>query len=401
MRRRDYVAAIELGRQSIETLRDVDDFALLAAAKANLGFALLATRQTETGKRLADEALADWRRSQSTSGVTWLLGMYSQYLAAAGDFKAALAMSEQQRDWLLRYEAERHQQEIELLSRDKALQAAELQNRRLQQGIAWGISLVLASFLVLAAILYRKLQTINRLETERNQQLNVQSTRDPLTMLYNRRYFETLMEAGGVAQERRRSGDEELVHAFLQIDLDHFKEINDRHGHSTGDFVLVEIARRLQSALRDSDVCVRWGGEEFLIFVPATNAENLKNLALRIMRTIGSDVVASPGSSIRVTASIGYVPMPIPPNGVMLPWKRAIDLADQACYMAKDHGRNCAFGIKHFNASDAEALAAIERDLDGAWKLGIVEMESLAGAVDASKRGVAPDAQTTNDVGSN
>ena len=112
--------------------------------------------------------------------------------------------------------------------------------------------------------------------------------------------------------------------------------------------------------------------------------DSLKELAYRIMRAIGSDPIAIRDLSLRIAASIGYAPMPLPPEGVMLPWKRAIDLVDKACYMAKNHGRNCAFGIHALKASDAQALAAIERDLEGAWKLGLVEMDSLSGSLESS-----------------
>lgn len=389
LRRRDYAAALDVSRQSVNALDQIDDFALLATAKANMGFALLATGQTEAGKRLVDAALVDWERAQSTSGVAWLFGRYAQYLAGAGDFKSALVMSEQERAWAVRYEAEKYKHEIELLNRDKALQVTDLKNQRLQQAIAWGIALVSASFLLLTAILYRKLQTIRRLEGEKIQLLNQQSTHDPLTSLFNRRYFEALMESEGTPQVRRRGGEEKIVRAFLLIDLDHFKQINDRHGHAMGDAVLVEIARRLQSALRESDVCVRWGGEEFLIFVRATNLDTLEELALRILRTVGSEPVAFQGSSIRVTASIGYLPQPLPPDGVLLPWLRAIGLADKACYLAKNHGRNCAFGIHAVSSGDASSLAEMERDLEAAWKQGFTDIHSLAGPRDSGSD-VAP-----------
>jgi diguanylate cyclase (GGDEF)-like protein len=228
------------------------------------------------------------------------------------------------------------------------------------------------------AVLYRKLRKTNRLLGEKNRELSFQSSRDPLTALYNRRYFQDFIGDAGGREERRRAGGK-TIEALLLIDLDHFKEINDHYGHAAGDSVLVAVAERLRETLRETDMIVRWGGEEFLVFVPATSAAKLDDIAARIMHAIASEPIEFQRNLIRVTASIGYAPMPLPPEDVSLSWERAVGLIDMALYMAKLHGRNCAYGIRGLRRSDDESVAEIERDLEKAWEDGMVDLHLLPG----------------------
>ena len=129
----------------------------------------------------------------------------------------------------------------------------------------------------------------------------------------------------GAPERRRRGEPDKPIHALLLIDIDLFKQTNDRYGHAAGDAVLVAIARRLRDTLRETDMIVRWGGEEFLVFVPATSADKLDEIAARIMKAIAMEPIEYQGNLIRVTASIGYAPMPLPPEDINLPWERAVE----------------------------------------------------------------------------
>src|SRR6185295_12559996 len=127
---------------------------------------------------------------------------------------------------------------------------------------------------------------------QRNRELSASSSRDPLTALYNRRYFQDFMRDEPSLSERRRRGEpERSIQALLLIDIDLFKQTNDRYGHAAGDAVLVAVARRLRETLRETDMIVRWGGEEFLVFVPSTNADRLDEIAARIMRAVASEPI--------------------------------------------------------------------------------------------------------------
>jgi hypothetical protein len=97
------------------------------------------------------------------------------------------------------------------------------------------------------------------------------------------------------------------------------------------------------------------------------------------MNAIASEPIEYQKSLIRVTASIGYAPIPLPPDDAMLSWERAIGLIDMALYMAKLHGRNCAYGIRGLRKTDEESLASMERDFEKAWEDGMVDLHLLPG----------------------
>ena len=396
LRRKEFRTAIDLARRSLDLAKEFDDGSLMATSKANMGFALLGLGRTEAGKRLADEALADYERTGRTAEIAGFLGEYGQYLEASGDHKAALALLHRERklndeislaahdktvlELQGRYEAEKRTREIELLNRDNELKSAELRNRQLQQGVWWLLALGFAVSFAVVAILYRKLRVTNRLLGQKNLELSFQSSRDPLTALYNRRYFQDFIGEAGNPTERRASTPENPVQALLLIDIDHFKQINDRHGHAAGDAVLVAVAHRLREALRDTDMIVRWGGEEFLVFVPAAPVDRIDEIVLRVMHTLAGEPIAWQGRAIRITASVGYTPLPLPPEGVPLSWERAIAVIDMALYMAKLHGRNRAYGIRRLLRSDDESLAALDHDLEQAWRDGVVDVQVLLGS---------------------
>jgi diguanylate cyclase (GGDEF)-like protein len=391
LRRGQFSDALTLSRRSLALAAEFNDSGSVATSKANIGFSLFGLGRAAEGKRYADEALASYERTGATAEIAALLGEYGQYLEQAGEFKAALALFHRERrfyeqmaaaahqrsvlEMQEKYESERSRREIELLNRQNALSKAELDNQALRERVWW---LLVAGFVIsltVIAVFYRKLRVNNGMLAQRNRELSVRSSRDPLTSLYNRRYFQDFMRDAPNQPERRRRGEAQSpIHALLLIDIDLFKQTNDRHGHAAGDAVLVAVARRLSETLRETDMIVRWGGEEFLVFVPATSAEKLDEIAARVMVAVASEPIVHQGRLIRVTASIGYAPMPLPPEDVALPWDRAIGLVDMALYMAKLHGRNCAYGIRRLRRSDDEAMERIERDLQSAWANGMVEM---------------------------
>ena len=166
-----------------------------------------------------------------------------------------------------------------------------------------------------------------------NRRLELLAHTDPLTKTLNRR---ALSERLGAEMERVRRYDTTL--SLLLIDLDHFKQINDTHGHLAGDDVLVEIAAVLQRVVRAVDVVARYGGEEFVIVLPETGGPGAEAFAERLRELIeGHSFVASRGRPIRLTTSIGV--SVFPGFGV----ESVEDLlanADQALYRAKTEGRN-------------------------------------------------------------
>jgi len=163
-----------------------------------------------------------------------------------------------------------------------------------------------------------------------NAALEETSSRDPLTSLLNRR---ALMEMIKQEVERASRSGESFVVAML--DVDHFKKVNDRFGHETGDRALVELAGVLVKSLREYDLCGRWGGEEFLILMPESNAE----MACTVMRRLGESIAALGvrvnDDLLGVTASMGIAELR--PDET---YSSTINRADIALLKAKRSGRN-------------------------------------------------------------
>ncbi|MCG7530271.1 diguanylate cyclase [Psychrobium sp. MM17-31] len=186
-------------------------------------------------------------------------------------------------------------------------------------------------------------------------ELATMSMTDPLTDLKNRRYLEQAMqvEAANVLEkysdeqrtDKRVDGGDVV---FILIDVDHFKRVNDKYGHQSGDAVLIEITKRIRLIARDSDHLVRWGGEEFLLIVKESSSERAESIAERLRQKIKQTSIKIEGDiEINMTCSIGLCGYPFfarkPEN---LSWSECINLADKALYCAKNSGRDTWVSVK-------------------------------------------------------
>ncbi|HEY6556160.1 MAG TPA: diguanylate cyclase [Polyangiaceae bacterium] len=167
-------------------------------------------------------------------------------------------------------------------------------------------------------------------QKELEQQLRELATRDPLTGLWNRRQFMELAE-----REVKRVSRAEARLALCTLDADHFKRVNDAHGHAAGDRMLIAIARAAESVLRGSDVLARVGGEEFHVLLPDTDADGAEAVAERMRHAIAAVNVTENGCTIRPTVSIG-VAVHRAGDDIESLMRRA----DDALYRAKQQGRN-------------------------------------------------------------
>lgn len=206
-----------------------------------------------------------------------------------------------------------------------------------------------------------------------NKELDHQRFQDPLTQLFNRRY---VTENGAMIWEKIQQQSA----AVLIIDADHFKKINDNYGHPAGDAALIEIARRIKLTMRDSDIVVRWGGEEFLVCSFSCNAEQASLMAGRILAELRGAPMEFEGKQLRLSASIGYVLMPLQwrPNA-QVSLKESIKFADAALYLAKAKGRNRALGIEKIGASAGD-LAQLFDQLEEAVAQGDIQVKEVVGA---------------------
>jgi len=366
----------------------------VATARVNLGQALLGQGHLAEGKRQFEAGLATYEKQGDKPELLGVLREYGRALEHAGDYKGAVDAYNRERDisseifaeqrqkavleLQQKYEAENKQRRIDALRQENRAAKAELDNRRLQQRVWWLLAAASALAALVVGLLYRKVRRANAELEEKNVQLKRQGALDPLTLLYNRRHFQDVMARAG--HERRTGGDATAGALFL-LDVDHFKAINDALGHAAGDTVLTTVAQRLRVALRDTDLIVRWGGEEFLAFVPAVAPGELEEVALRIMRGVSAQPIEYRHGAVPVSVSVGYAPLPLAFGTTPLTWEQVVNLADMALYLAKSHGRNCAYGIRGFSAAAAVAasLDAIERNLEQAWRAGWVDLAAVRG----------------------
>jgi len=382
--------ALRAAERAMPIVREHHDLRAERVLINNAGTAKIGLGRINEGKQDLARVLELWQRSGETAGQAATLTEFGEALAAAGDARGALDLYHRERtlstelmnanravalrELRSRNDADAHQRDIELLARDNQLKTEALANRDLTQRIWWLLAAVMALAIALVVLLYLRVRETHKRLALNHDQLRVQSERDPLTNLANRRHFQDVM-----AQQAHEGVDGGFEGALLLVDIDHFKHINDAHGHGAGDQVLIEVARRLNEAVRRDDLIVRWGGEEFLILAPRAAPEQAEQIAERVLRSLGQTPVLVGGAALRVTASIGYARFPLPPYNTGVAWEQAINLADMALYTAKNQGRNRAFGITSTTAATRTALREVEADFDRAWHEGRVTLVQSVG----------------------
>ncbi|MGM9482250.1 ligand-binding sensor domain-containing diguanylate cyclase [Roseateles sp. NT4] len=223
---------------------------------------------------------------------------------------------------------------------------------------------VLAALLAIWAWMRWRTRSLRRREVElkalvdeRTAELRELSLTDALTGLRNRRYLELRLDDDLRLCLRRfetpdtegPGPDADLL--LMLLDLDHFKRVNDIHGHAAGDAVLVQLAERLRSVFRETDSLVRWGGEEILALARETERRDAAELAARVCAAVREKPFEiAPGETVHVTVSIGFCAFPLDPRHPRLwDWRACLALADSALYAAKAQGRDGYVGAIRAN----------------------------------------------------
>lgn len=215
--------------------------------------------------------------------------------------------------------------------------------------IRFRLMITAITMLVMTVLVLVKQRRLNEDLKQKNQMLEQASMTDPLTGIRNRRYFSETIESDIAqvlrAHATRQEAKRDLV--FYLIDLDNFKEVNDAYGHDAGDRVLVETARRIGTVVRDSDVLLRWGGEEFLIISRFSDRREADTVAFRVMQAVRSDPFTIDGSvKIRRTCSIGWAAFPwIEEEPGTMGYAEVLNMADRALGQAKRAGKDQAIGM--------------------------------------------------------
>lgn len=378
LRKKDYQATLRYATEAVTLSIAAKDEASTAISRINQGIALNRLGRFKDGLAAIREGREYFLKlGDSASELPEITKIMAEESAFAGDYKQAyefhlefkrltdlLTKSEDQKriaEALASYENDKKELKITALLHEQRAQKAL---RNLWVALT-GLGLVVVGILALGR---KRLRSAN-------QALEEMSLRDPLTGLANRRYLTTRIHEDlaqinryhrnnslSTADPARMAGNIDVL--FVMIDLDHFKAVNDHHGHGAGDAVLRQFAAVLTSTMRDSDTVVRWGGEEF--FVVAKNAARAD--AHIVVERIRSAVANHPfaldnGHTIHKTCSIGYAIYPFAP-GVPggITWERVAEIADQCLYAAKRSGRDRWVGVQATESPDRSALAEALND---------------------------------------
>jgi diguanylate cyclase (GGDEF)-like protein len=250
----------------------------------------------------------------------------------------------------------------------------------------------------LAGAFDRMAQTIREREqalATANDALTTLTLTDPLTGLKNRRFLEEAIGPLTAEVTRRYSrppqADVVPMHdmVFVMIDLDHFKAVNDTHGHAAGDRVLMQMREILSHASRKSDMLVRWGGEEFLIVARSTLREHGHYLAERVRCAVRDHHFdLGDGNTLRATCSVGYATFPfLRDDPAAISWQHVVRIADRCLYAAKHGGRDRTIGITGSPTLPAAGLVTrIADDFDGLVAGGELPVTVFSG----EQRGAEP-----------
>ncbi len=381
------VALINLAALCNDThrYREAADYALRAERESNRddnpngygfalvdrGVALVHLGQVDQGLSLVKTAVEIGEKTGEKRELADLLEQQVDALETAGRAAAALqvmhrwaAMDKEatasQRDKEVTklqetFASRQRAQEIDRLKQDNARRDVELQLRAWRER-AWAAAAVMVA--LLAVIVWQRLartRHLNRGLQDDVTRLSHETHRDPLTQASNRRYGEALLQR--LDREDSHLTPVERRHvALLLLDVDHFKRVNDTHGHAAGDAVLVEMTHRLKSLLREGDSVVRWGGEEFLLVLPGIDEAGLPAVAARLLEAVGAQPMPLPDAApLPVRASAGAVSWRA---GAGQPWPEALAEADAALYRAKAAGRNRAVLAHLDDAVDGIPLPA-------------------------------------------
>lgn len=165
---------------------------------------------------------------------------------------------------------------------------------------------------------------------EAEARLREMATTDAMSGLWNRRHFLALAQAE--VERARRQGS---ALAVVLADIDHFKQVNDRHGHDAGDRVIQHVSALLRDQVRSGDLVGRWGGEEFILLLPGCDGYGAAQLCDRLRLHVAHSPCGTDAGSIPVTVSMGVVPLQVD-----VPFEQSVQRADAALYRAKGAGRN-------------------------------------------------------------
>ena len=380
LRTGDYRASLRYSEEALELARKLRRNGLELTTRFNMGEAKIGLNDVAAGKHLIESAINETLSGGNLTDADGMLVEYADALERIGEWHAAVVVhhrSDELRNQIMttarqramleltsKYDDERKTREIELLRRDNALASANLRAQQLRQAMTLMVATVVV---LLAAALAWAFTRVRRV----NGKLLHASEHDTLTGVRNRRYFNDKVLSQHV--------DRSFTGCVLLIDLDHFKRINDFFGHPGGDAVLQAVARRLGESLRENDTLVRWGGEEFLVVLPAMSRERLTTTVRRLLAVIQDKPILWRNQVIPCTISIGYAVFPVSFGAADVSLDRAIALVDKALYEAKKRGRNRACMITEIRKGTSGEISS-NAEYDVATADNVVPLKEMDSA---------------------
>jgi diguanylate cyclase (GGDEF)-like protein len=381
LKTRDFAESLKYTKQALPIMSRTNHHDDEQIALFNEGLAYIGLGSIKAGEKLAEGAISSALAGSDFLDAKELLREYADALEHAGYLMMAIQVyhrydemsekfmtSTRQRAFLelsAQFDDERKARELELLRRDNELKVSEMRGQRLQQ------QLIIAAALFITLICAALVWAFARV-SKVNDRLRFSSEHDPLTGLSNRRYFNERVLAV--------DGGRPAWGCVLLADLDHFKRINDTHGHPAGDAVLAAISQRLAAALREHDKLVRWGGEEFLAVLGPMTPAQADLTAERLLQAVRREPVMWNGHMIHCTISIGYASFPMAGSATDISLDSAISLVDKALYVAKRRGRDRACLIKVVSARDDKELTRISSEFESATRDSRVQLVEILGA---------------------
>lgn len=300
-------------------------------------------------RRHLEEAL---RRAEAANEDRWILFAHT-YLAELAAAENDEGTAELHRETVQRIQSEIQDDtmadrarvleiSLEMMEREQQVERLQLERELQEVRLARGRTLMLLGAVAAGLLLIALWLAVqkSRVRAETNRELDRLANTDVLTGLHNRRFFIDYM--------RHRVLEDQAQGALVLIDLDRFKHVNDEHGHDHGDAVLKSVAERIQSMMRAEDVLARWGGEEFLAFLPGCDDDAAERAAERIRDAIHQPPIEYDGVSHTMTATLGIARLK--PGQTLDETFRS---ADEALLAGKQDGRN---RVRRSGRDDAKDL---------------------------------------------
>lgn len=393
----DYRQSEHYSRLALAKAEQQGDDKGAAVTRHNLGLALAGLGHVDEGLKLIHQGIQYFIDTNGIAYVEGMTGELAGLYERLGRYQEALATGKRQMmlskkmfnvnriqalaSLQAQFDEEQRQKEITVYVQENKLKDATLKSQSLSVSLALLLVLITALGAGIGFLLYRRVRKANESLAADNTRLAFEAEHDSLTGLENRRSFVNMMNSrDAIYKATRRACDGDDAASLILLDIDHFKDINDKWGHTLGDCVLKEIACRFKQSVRDSDMVLRWGGEEFLVYSPKSNAEQCTRLVERLLKSVGEKKIDIAGHEFDITVTAGFISIPAENHAEeKTSWEQALQIADKILYFGKENGRNRAYGFGLLSEEKEKTNSLLLHDIELAISEGMIELIAVMG----------------------